>query len=123
MKATGYELAVFKDAAFGVMGAFLGGLLVVAALIWAVRLGIKVRRREPEPPKPHEQPRLPETGAVHETRETPEPNEVPRAADGGERLNPQQVRQSGSTTEGENQPRPRWDSGSGGFGSGGPGRT
>ncbi|MET7595654.1 DUF6479 family protein [Streptomyces sp. NPDC004082] len=124
MKATGYELAVFKDAAFGVMGAFVGGLIIAGALIWAVRLGIKTRRREPAPPKPEEQPKLPPTGPVHETRETREPNEVPRAGSEGERLRPQQVHQSGSRTADEEQPRPRWESGSSGsFGSGGSGST
>ncbi|MFE4994879.1 DUF6479 family protein [Streptomyces mirabilis] len=35
------------DAAIGTIGAFLGGLVVAGVLMWAVRLGMTVRRREP----------------------------------------------------------------------------
>ncbi|MGW3661896.1 DUF6479 family protein [Streptomyces sp. NPDC005141] len=111
-----WDIAV-SNAAFGAFGAFLGGLVIVAALVWAVRLGIKTRRREPSPPTPHEQPTLPESGPAHESREIREPREVPRAGDESERLTPHQLGGSGSKRSAQ-QERPRWDSDSGGsFGS------
>ncbi|MFF1449245.1 DUF6479 family protein [Streptomyces sp. NPDC058274] len=122
MNATGYELAA-SGAAVGVIIAFVGGLIIAGALIWAVRFGIKVRRREPGPPTPAEQPTLPQSGAVYETREAREPDEVPQAGQEGERLRPNNMHAAGSKTA-EDQPRPRWESGSSGsFGSGGPGST
>ncbi|MFB9505002.1 DUF6479 family protein [Streptomyces aurantiacus] len=112
-----------SDAAVGSIGAFVGGLVIVGVLVWAVRLGIKSRRGQPRPPRPEEQPRRPESGPVQEAREMREPDEVPRAADESERLSPHDLHASGSK-RGENQDRPRWDSGSSGsFGGGGPGRT
>ncbi|MEU9208024.1 DUF6479 family protein [Streptomyces sp. NPDC048415] len=117
-----YEMAM-SNAAIGALGAFIGGLVIAGALVWAVRLGIKVRRRESVPPGSHEHPEVPETGPVQETREFREPDEVPRASDESERLRPQNLHASGSKRA-ENQQRPRWDPGSSGsFGSGGPGRT
>jgi len=90
------------------------GLIVVIALIWAVRLGMRTRRRESAPPRPEEQPRLPESGPTYEIQEMREPNEVPRANDESERLTPNQL--SGGGTSGsrrsENQKRRRWGSGS-----------
>jgi hypothetical protein len=122
MDTTTFELAV-SNAALGTIGAFVGGLVIVGALIWAVRLGIGVRRREPGPPGAHEQPRLPESGPTYETSEVREPNQVPTAADESERLTPHQVHNSGSKRS-DQQDRPRWSPGSSGsFGSGGPGRT
>ncbi|MFF6996814.1 DUF6479 family protein [Streptomyces sp. NPDC008313] len=117
-----YE-AVTSSVGFGVIGAFVGGLVIVAALIWAVRLGVRTRRREPGPPRHDQQPRMPRSGPVHETRERREPDEVPRAADESERLTPHDLHASGSRRS-EDQERPRWDSGSSGsFGGGGPGST
>ncbi|MBK3575389.1 hypothetical protein JHN63_16515 [Streptomyces sp. MBT65] len=66
-------------------------LIVVVALIRAVRLGIRTRRRESAPPCPEEQPRLPESGPTHEVQEMREPAEVPYAKDGSERLTPHQL--------------------------------
>lgn len=107
--------SVLATAAFIVVG-----IALVGGLIWAFRLGHKVRSREPAPPKPHEQPRLPATGRTHESR-TREPNEMPRATDGSERLTPHELRTTGSR-DGSEQRRPRWEQDSGGsFGSGGPG--
>ncbi|MFI1505384.1 DUF6479 family protein [Streptomyces sp. NPDC020597] len=95
------------------------GLVLVGGLIFAFRLGFKIRRREPAPPQPHEQPRMPASGPTHESRSR-EPNEMPRAAD-GERLTPHELRPTGSR-DGADAARPRWDEGTGGsFGSGGPG--
>ncbi|UXX91678.1 DUF6479 family protein [Streptomyces sp. AD2-2] len=106
------ELAV-SGAAMGLVVAAAGGLVIVALLVWAVRLGIKVREREPAPPRPEEQPRLPETGAVREVQEQREPDEVPQTGDGGRRLRPHEIHQSGSRRS-DTQDRPRRDSGSGG---------
>ncbi|MEW2523687.1 DUF6479 family protein [Streptomyces sp. NPDC047071] len=103
--------------------AFGLGLLIVAALTWAVWLGIRVRRREPDRPRPEEQPRLPDGGPVREVRERREPDEVPQ--DGGS-LTPHQLKGGGtvgSKPSDDQEPR-RWTPGSSGaFGSGGPGRT
>ncbi|MEV6508569.1 DUF6479 family protein [Streptomyces sp. NPDC051642] len=101
-----------SGAAMGMVVAFAGGLVIVALLVWAVRLGINVRQREPAPPRPDEQPRLPESGAVGEIREQREPDEVPRTTD-GERLLPHDLHHSGSRRS-ENQERPRWNEGPGG---------
>jgi hypothetical protein len=112
-----------SDAARGAIGAFIGGLVIAGALVWAVRLGMKVRRRESRPPRPDEQPKVPESGPVHEIREVREADEVPHAANESERLRPENMHSSGSKRS-ENQDRPRWEPGSSGsFGSGGPGRT
>jgi hypothetical protein len=103
--------------------AFIGGLIIAGALVWAVRMGIRVRNLESRPPTAEEQPRLPETGAVHEEREMREPDEVPHAADESERLMPYNIH-SASTKHADDQHRKRWQPGSSGsFGSGGPGRT
>ncbi|MEV1081456.1 DUF6479 family protein [Streptomyces sp. NPDC050211] len=108
----------------GLIAVLIGGLLIAGALVWAVRLGIKVRRREPGPPGPHEQPSVPSTGPVREAQEVREQNEVPQAGDkSGRRLTPHELQPSGSKRS-ESQKRRRWNPGSsGGFGSGGPGRT
>ncbi|MCX5262883.1 DUF6479 family protein [Streptomyces sp. NBC_00199] len=95
------------------------GIVLVGGLIFAFRLGFKIRRRESAPPQPHEQPRMPASGPTHESRSR-EPNEMPRAAD-GERLTPHELRPTGGRDSADGG-RPRWDQGAGGsFGSGGPG--
>ncbi|MGW7163889.1 DUF6479 family protein [Streptomyces sp. NPDC054884] len=95
------------------------GLVLVGGLIFAFRLGFKIRSQEPAPPQPHEQPRMPASGPTHESRSR-EPNEMPRAGD-GERLTPHELRPTGSR-DSDGGGRPRWDEGTGGsFGSGGPG--
>jgi Family of unknown function (DUF6479) len=94
------------------------GLPVVGGLIWAVSLGIKIRRNEPPPPSEEDQPRLPEGGPVREQQERREPYELSRRED---RLLPHDLRGHGSTTS-RNQARRRWHpGGSGSFGSGGSG--
>lgn len=91
--------------------------------MWAVRLGISVRRQEPAPPRPADHPTLPPSGPVMESREMREPDEVPRAGDGGRRLTPYEIHASGTKRSGH-QKRPRWSPGSSGsFGSGGSGAT
>ncbi|MEW2401279.1 DUF6479 family protein [Streptomyces sp. NPDC046862] len=121
MTTNQYEAAATN--AGGVIAVLIAGLVIVGALIWAVRLGMQVRRREPRTPRRGEHPTLPESGPVHETRQMREPDEVPRAGAEGERLTPHQLHSSGSKRS-EDQTRRRWDPGSSGsFGSGGPGRS
>ncbi|WP_406165087.1 DUF6479 family protein [Streptomyces sp. NBC_00996] len=122
MNTASYEL-IAANHAVNAVAAFIGGLFIAGALVWAVFLGIRVRRKESPPPRPDEQPRLPDTGPVHEEREMREPDEVPHAADESERLMPYNLHAAGSKHAGD-QERKRWVPGSSGsFGSGGPGRT
>ncbi|PWI09531.1 hypothetical protein DIZ27_15630 [Streptomyces sp. NWU339] len=123
MNTPPYELLAASQQVLSLLAAFVGGLVVAGALIWAVRVGMKVMDQEESRPSPEEQPRLPETGAVHETREMREPDEVPVVSRDGERLMPYQLHHSATRT-GKDQQRRRWLPGSsGGFGSGGPGHV
>ncbi|MER5177414.1 DUF6479 family protein [Streptomyces sp. NPDC002896] len=100
---------------------FVIGLVIVAVLIAAVWLGIRVRDRESAPPRPEEQPRPPASGPVREVSESREPHEVPR---GDTRLTPHDFPGFGNVSgkPGGEQRRRRWSSGSSGaFGSGGHG--
>ncbi|GGN88918.1 hypothetical protein GCM10011579_083110 [Streptomyces albiflavescens] len=122
MNTATYEL-IAANSTVNAVAAFVGGLFIAGALVWAVLLGIRVRSKELPPPLPEEQPRLPDTGAVHEEREVREPDEVPLAADESERLMPYNLHAAGSR-HADDQHRKRWVPGSSGsFGSGGPGRT
>lgn len=122
MNTAMYEAATGAQV-FGYLLILVVGVACVAGLIWAFRLGIKVRERESAPPRPDEQPRMPPSGPVHEVREVREPDEMPRATDGGERLTPHQLGNVG-TKRADDQSRERWSSGSSGsFGGGGGGRT
>ncbi|GGZ96207.1 DUF6479 family protein [Streptomyces echinoruber] len=115
------DIAASRDLQVGI-GPFVAGLAVVALLIGAFVIGARIRRREPAPPRPEEQPRLPEGGPVHEVREYREPDEVPQ---GRHRLTPHRLKGHGNsgTRTSPTQTRPRWDEGSSGaFGSGSPGR-
>ncbi|WP_435211210.1 DUF6479 family protein [Streptomyces sp. bgisy034] len=103
------------------IGLLVAGLAVVGALIGAFVVGARIRRREPSPPRPKEQPRRPEDGPVHEAREHREPDEVPRS---DHRLNPHEMPGHGNMPSGRSssQQRSRWDEGrSGSFGGGGQG--
>jgi hypothetical protein len=118
MDTTGYEAAAGSAAGFLVAAAIVG-IILVGALIWAVRLGIRVRVREPRTPRGGEHPTLPESGPVHEIQQRREPDEVPSAEQTGRRLTPHELGSSGSRRSGD-QTRRRWDRGSGGsFGPGG----
>ncbi|EPD68840.1 DUF6479 family protein [Streptomyces sp. HGB0020] len=105
----------------GVIAVLVVGLVLVGGLIWAIRFGMKARRREPRAPRRGEHPTLPSSGPVHETHQVREPHEVPRAADESERLTPHELGAPGSTRS-QDQRRRRWSRGSSGsFGSGGSG--
>lgn len=107
------DLAVGRGA-LGV-GLAVAGLAVVAVLIAAFWFGARVTRREPPPPTPDEQPRLPEGGPVREVRENREPDEVPRSE---HRLTPHQMPGFGNSASrrSPSEDRPRWDESSGGAG-------
>ncbi|MFF4350990.1 DUF6479 family protein [Streptomyces sp. NPDC001530] len=120
MNTASYELIAANSTVNAVL-AFVGGLFIAGALVWAVILGIRVRSKESPPPRPDEQPHLPSTGAVHEIREKREPDEVPIAADESERLMPYNIHALG-TKHAADQRRRRWVPGSSGsFGGGGQG--
>ncbi|MFF8990680.1 DUF6479 family protein [Streptomyces sp. NPDC014983] len=122
MNTAMYEAATGRQA-FGYVLVLVAGVVLVGGLIWAFRLGFKVRLREPAPPRPEEQPKLPPTGPVRETSEMREPRDVPKAARESERLTPHQLDNIRSRRA-DDQSRPRWSPGSSGsFGGGGGGRT
>ncbi|MGW8971029.1 DUF6479 family protein [Streptomyces platensis] len=56
----------------------LVGVLVVALLIAAFAWGRRMRSREPGPPHPESQPRLPDGAPVGDSVERREPEELPR---------------------------------------------
>ncbi|GAA2101169.1 hypothetical protein GCM10009801_74200 [Streptomyces albiaxialis] len=121
METYAQDLAVMRDHLVGIVPLLLG-IGIVIALIGAVWLGKRIRRREPAPPSPESQPRLPETGPVGEVQESRMPDEMPR--DGVRRLPHEGVRDYGSATDDspEGHGHRRWTPGnSGSFGSGGPG--
>jgi hypothetical protein len=123
--ASPHHVAIASDAAFGVILAFVGGLVIAGVLVWMVRLGIKKRRAEPGPPRPGSHPVRPGPAHAEETREIREPNEVPRAAGDEERLTPHDLGPgSKRSARSDSGNRPRWNrDSSGSFGSGGPGST
>ncbi|MFD8523653.1 DUF6479 family protein [Streptomyces capillispiralis] len=109
-------------------GALGAGLVVAGVVVLALLIGMfvfgsrRVRKSTVRRPRPEEQPRMPEGGPVHEVRERRDPDEVPRS---DERLTPHELKDHGNagTRPSASQERPRWEEGgSGGFGSGGPGR-
>ncbi|MGV9245685.1 DUF6479 family protein [Streptomyces sp. NPDC003710] len=121
MNTVSYVLLAVSREQVNVFVAFIGGMVISGALIWAVRLGMSVRDQEPEPPSPEEQPHLPDGGPVLEEREAREPEEVPHAGQESERLMPYQLHHAASKRC-DDQQRKRWLPGSSGaFGSGGPG--
>ncbi|PTM93128.1 hypothetical protein C7821_108256 [Streptomyces sp. VMFN-G11Ma] len=103
------------------MGLIAAGVVIVALLIGAFWMGARIRRREPAPPRPDEQPKMPEGGPVREVLENREPDEVPRS---DHRLTPHELPGHGNspTRTGSEKGRRRWsEGGSGSFGSGGSG--
>ncbi|GGV19494.1 DUF6479 family protein [Streptomyces griseoflavus] len=123
MSTATYVFLAAGPGVWNVTAAFVGGLIVAGALIWAVRVGMRVMDQESPRPTPEQQPKLPDGGAVREMREMREPDEMPRVEKGGSRLMPYEIHHSGSRTC-EDQKRKRWLPGSSGaFGSGGPGHV
>ncbi|MFD8810655.1 DUF6479 family protein [Streptomyces sp. NPDC059627] len=117
---TTHEQLAAADPAAGMVIIVVCGLLVTAALVAAVRLGIGVRRKEPAPPRRGDHPTPPPSGPVREEQHMREPNEVPRATGGHDRLTPHQLGNAASRPS-ENQTRPRWQPGSSGSSGGGGG--
>ncbi|GAB2735159.1 DUF6479 family protein [Streptomyces bullii] len=116
-------LAASADHAFAVTVAFIGGLVIACALIWAVRVGMRVMDTDTHHPSPEEQPHLPEGGPIREIREMREPDEVPVVTDDNQRLLPHELHRA-QTRTGKDQHRRRWTPGSSGsFGSGGLGHV
>ncbi|MEV1064569.1 DUF6479 family protein [Streptomyces sp. NPDC050263] len=98
---------------------FVVGMAVLAVLAGGFWLGSRVKSREPDRPRPEEQPQLPPGGAVREIRENREPEEVPRTPKGGRPLTPYELTNM-QTKASTDQKRPRWSRGSSGsFGGGG----
>ena len=121
MSTATFVIAATSSEVLNVIAAFVGGLIIAGALIWAVQFGMRVRDRELPRPNPDEQPHLPDGGPVREMREMREPDEVPHS-EGKERLMPYELHQSGTKTR-KDQHRRRWLPGSSGsFGGGGLGR-
>ncbi|MEU6537008.1 DUF6479 family protein [Streptomyces sp. NPDC047000] len=105
----------------GVAVILLCGLLLTGGLVWSFRLGHRIRQREPAPPRPKDHPIRPRSAPADEGLHMREPNEVPRAEKGEDRLTPHQLGNA-PTRPGPERPRPRWNSGSSGsFGGGGGG--
>jgi hypothetical protein len=118
MNSASMDIAASSAAAMGLIGA---GVVIVILLIGALWMGARIRRRESAPPRPEEQPRMPDEGPVREVLENREPDEVPR---GERRLTPHELPDHGNspTRTGSGKGRRRWSEGSSGsFGSGGPG--
>ncbi|MGV9452520.1 DUF6479 family protein [Streptomyces sp. NPDC003635] len=121
MNNTWLNLAA-ESGALGI-GLIVAGVVVVALLLGAFVLGARVRRREPGPPRPEDQPHLPPEGATRETTEMREPDEMPRS---DHRTLPHEMPAHGNipSRPSPSKKRPRWGgSSSGSFGSGGPGQT
>ncbi|MFE5816097.1 DUF6479 family protein [Streptomyces sp. NPDC056479] len=122
MSTTTLELAATSSEVLNVIAAFVGGMVIAGALVWAVQFGMRVRDRELPRPTPEEHPHLPDTGPVHELREVREPDEVPHA-NGRERLLPHELHHA-SSKRSDDQHRKRWLPGkSGSFGGGGIGHA
>lgn len=128
MDATYYaHEAIESNSVFGVTVILVAGLVIAGALIWAVRFGGRVRRREQDPRRPEPPSRdsgpAEAAGPLHETRQIREPDEVPQAENDGDRLTSHDLKGQGTRRAGD-QTRPRWGPrSSGSFGSGGPGST
>jgi hypothetical protein len=124
MNTATYELlAASSDHAIAVTIAFVCGLIVACALIWAVRVGMRVMDKDTHHPGLDEQPHVPEGGPVHEMRERREPDEMPITEVDGDRILPHDLHHASTRTGKDQKPR-RWSPGSSGsFGGGGLGRT
>ncbi|MEZ3180176.1 hypothetical protein KYY02_16230 [Streptomyces pimonensis] len=123
MDTATYVVLASSTHRWAVITAFIGGLVVAGALVWAVRVGMRYMDQEEPRPTEEEQPRMPDGGAVREMREVREPDEMPDMSRTGSRLMPYELHHS-STRTCKDQQRRRWLPGSSGaFGSGGPGHV
>ncbi|MFF5156246.1 DUF6479 family protein [Streptomyces sp. NPDC000348] len=123
MNTATYVVLASTTHRWAVFVAFVGGLVVAGALVWAVRVGMRYMDHEEHRPAAEEQPRLPDGGAVREMREIREPDEMPDMSRTGSRLMPYELHHSATRTC-PDQKRKRWMPGSSGaFGSGGPGHV
>ncbi|WP_329119063.1 DUF6479 family protein [Streptomyces sp. NBC_01353] len=104
------------------MAQVLGGLVLVAVLMGAFWLGMRVRDKESPTPKPEEHPHRPEGGLPGETSEYRRPHEMPQT-DGEHRLMPYQLEDgSEASPDPPSEEKRKWGGiSSGGFGSGGTG--
>ncbi|GHE89437.1 hypothetical protein GCM10018772_11540 [Streptomyces fumanus] len=119
MSTEAFTLLAASQHTLSVTAAFLGGLVIAGALIWAVRVGMRIMDQESPRPRADEHPKPPADWPVREEREIREPDEVPLAANGGARLMPYQLHPA-STRRCPDQNRRRWLPGSSGsFGGGG----
>ncbi|MFH8680443.1 DUF6479 family protein [Streptomyces lydicus] len=71
----------------------LVGVVIVAVLLAAFVWGRRAKTREPAPPRPEEQPRLPEGGPVGDVVENRPPDELPRTE---RRLSPHELKGEGT---------------------------
>ncbi|MGW3288773.1 DUF6479 family protein [Streptomyces sp. NPDC001002] len=78
------------------------GVVVVALLLGAFWAGARARRRQSPPPRPDEQPRMPEGGPVREEREHRESDEVPQD---GRRRTPHEMTSSSTPVDPTQQER------------------
>ncbi|MFE0186819.1 DUF6479 family protein [Streptomyces sp. NPDC058989] len=69
-----------------------GGVALVAVLLAAFVWGRRRKADEPGPPRPEEQPRLPEGGPVGDVVESREPDAFPRTE---QRLTPHELKDNG----------------------------
>ncbi|MFI6105765.1 DUF6479 family protein [Streptomyces sp. NPDC051310] len=103
------------------IGPLVAGIILVGFLIGAFWIGRRIRTREPEPPKPSEQPHRPaDAGLPGEVEGYRRPAELTERED---RVMPYELKHE--NTEPDTSPRTEHDrkwrgAPSGGFGSGGP---
>ncbi|MGG7575817.1 DUF6479 family protein [Streptomyces sirii] len=71
-----------------------GGVALVAVLLAAFAWGRRLKAREPGPPRPEDQPRLPESGPVGDVVQSREPDVFPRTE---QRLTPHELKDNGGT--------------------------
>ncbi|MFG2290381.1 DUF6479 family protein [Streptomyces sp. NPDC048595] len=90
------DLSEQLAAPHGTSGVLLvgGGVVLVAVLLAAFAWGRRLKAREPGPPRPEEQPRLPESGPVGDVVESREPDAFPRTE---QRRTPHQLKDNGGT--------------------------
>ncbi|MFH8570078.1 DUF6479 family protein [Streptomyces sp. NPDC017993] len=91
MDTSNWELAATQG--MSAMSFVVVGLVIVGVLIAAFIWGRRKKAREPGPPLPQEQPRLPADGPVRQVMEEREPDPVPQRE---ERLTPHELKGTGT---------------------------